>query len=157
MVLTLRGFAQVSYSSNYPKKVVILFQFLFQKKFWTFWPVSKCPAQIRAMLGPLKLSTKSLNLSFDTHIVSLWCMIYPPDPKIHRKSTYAALCPTPLDIGRIRSKTCSIKNPSITDCRSHSQTIKPSAGSEYDFQTFRCFEYIYCAIKYFCLLYGCFT
>ena len=43
------------------------------------------------MLGPLKLSTKSLNLSFDTHIVSLWCMIYPPDPKIHRKSTYAAL------------------------------------------------------------------
>ena len=32
-VLTLRGFAQVSYRSDYPKKVVILFQFLFQKKF----------------------------------------------------------------------------------------------------------------------------
>ena len=45
------------------------------------------------MLGPLKLSTKSLNLSFDTNIVSLWCKIYPPDPKIHHKSTYAALCP----------------------------------------------------------------
>ena len=43
------------------------------------------------MLGPLKLSTKSLNLSFDTHIVSLWCMIGPPEPEIHRKSTYAAL------------------------------------------------------------------
>ena len=32
MVLTLRGFAQVSYSSDYPKKVVILFKFLFKKK-----------------------------------------------------------------------------------------------------------------------------
>ena len=43
------------------------------------------------MLGPLKLSTKSLNLSSDIHIIWLWCMIWPPDPKIHRKSTYAAL------------------------------------------------------------------
>ena len=43
------------------------------------------------MLGPLKLSAKIIFLSFDTHIISLWCMIWPPDPKIHRKSTYAAL------------------------------------------------------------------
>ena len=33
------------------------------------------------MLGPPKLDTKSLNLSFDTHIVSLWSMICPQTPK----------------------------------------------------------------------------
>ena len=47
------------------------------------------------MLEPPKLSVKSHNLSFGTHIVSLWYMICPPDPKINRKSTYAALCPVP--------------------------------------------------------------
>ena len=56
-----------------------------------------------------------------------------------------AFAQSPLIFYKIRCKTCSIERPCIND-RPFS-IIRPSTGSEYDFQTF---EYrIYCAINIF--------
>ena len=47
------------------------------------------------MLGSPKLSAKSPSLSFDTHIVQLWCMICPQTPKYIANQPMQHCAPAP--------------------------------------------------------------